>query len=422
MLLRLTDGTTTITLSGSGAYLGATFFPQSQPGAERLTESAVLILEGTADAVRAAVQAVDLALRAAPERKRIGAPPLYVEYRPLDTGEIRRAEVFDGGAAWSQVPAERFLAGTLNTVRVTVTWERAAAWQGVEVELPLASSVHTERTGGVTVTGAANINYAALTAANILGTRPAPIRLRITNAAGTGLAWRRFHVGLNVFSAPASADLWLLGSEATGGASQSWGAGVGHSSLTWLFPLSATLLGQAQGQTFRVLAAFNSLTSSANVRAAVGSYVDSLYVPMRVGVERAGTRRLLDLGEFPVPPGGYAVANASAALAITVRSSASGSGTINFVMLMPTDGYRKLEQVGYTTANGGSVEDNGIDGGSYGLSGTSRYSIVRGSGAGLRVYPGRNQRLYILFDEDSGWTAGRAMTVQAWYRPLYDNV
>jgi hypothetical protein len=189
-----------------------------------------------------------------------------------------------------------------------------------------------------------------------------------------------------------------------------------------VFPLSATLLGQAGGRTFRVVAAFTSLTSTANVRAAVGSYISSLYVPQRAGVERRATRRLLDLGEFAIPPGGYSVANAAAALAITVRSAASGSGTIDFVMLMPTDGYRRLEQVGYSTANGASIEDNEVDGGAYLLSGSDRYPIIKAAGEGLNVYPGRDQRLYILFDEDGAWTAGRQMTVRAWYRPVYDNV
>lgn len=425
MLLRLTDGTTTLTLSGSGAYLGANYFPISQPGAERLTESATLILEGTADAVRAAGNAVDLMLRGAPERKRIGAPPLYVEYRPLDSGEIRRAEVFDGFVQWSQVPAERFLAGTLNTVRVTATWERLAGWQGPEVELPLASSTVTERTGGVTIYGddnGANPNWAHITAANVLGTRPADIRLRIQNASGANRAWRRFYAGLNVFSDPANADLWLLGSEAVNGADKTWSAGTGHNSLAWLFPLSSTLLAQTQGRTFRVIAAFDSLTSTANLRASVGSYISSLYVAQRIGGERDGTRRLVDLGEFPIAPGGYATANASAGLAITVRSAFAGSASLNFVMLMPTDGYRRLEQVGYTAGSTASVEDDGIEGRTYYLSGTSRYTIVRGSGDGLRVYPGREQRLYILYDEDGSWTAGRQMTVRAWYRPVYDNV
>jgi hypothetical protein len=38
------------------------------------------------------------------------------------------------------------------------------------------------------------------------------------------------------------------------------------------------------------------------------------------------------------------------------------------------------------------------------------------------VFPERDQRLYILFDEDAGFTAGRQMTVRAWYRPVYDAI
>ena len=63
-----------------------------------------------------------------------------------------------------------------------------------------------------------------------------------------------------------------------------------------------------------------------------------------------------------------------------------------------------------------------IDGGAWLLSGSNRLSIVRASGEGLRVFPGRDGRLYILFDEGANFVAGRQMTVQAWYRPVYDNV
>ncbi len=422
MLLRLTDGATTLTLSGAGAYLGATYFPTRQAGDRRISESAVLILEGTESAVRAAVNAVEDMLAQARDGETLGIAPVYVEFRPTSSGDIRRARVYDGFTNWSQVAAERLLTAALNTVRVVVTWERDGDWLGPEAELPLASATQTERTGGVTVTGAANANYAHITAANVLGTRPAAVRLRITNSSGGGLAWRTFYVGANAFSAPGSADLWLLGSEATTGAAKSWTAGVGHSTLTWLFPLSATLLGQAQGRTFRVLAAFDSLTSTANLRAAVGSYIDSLYVPLRLGNERAAASKLLDLGEFPIPPGGYNSGNSGAALAITVRSAYAGSGTLNFVMLMPTDGYRKLEQVGYTASSGVSIEDDGAEGRAYILDGTSRYTVVRATGDPLRVFPGRDNRLYILFDEGANFVAGRQMTVQAWYRPVYDNV
>jgi hypothetical protein len=70
MLLRITDGTTTLTLSGSGTYIGATYFPASQAGADRIAESVPVILEGTDSAIRTAVQDIQQLLRAAANRSK----------------------------------------------------------------------------------------------------------------------------------------------------------------------------------------------------------------------------------------------------------------------------------------------------------------------------------------------------------------
>jgi hypothetical protein len=425
MLLRLTDGTTTLTLNASGAYLGATYFPTSQVGADRLTESFPLILEGDAGTVRAAIQDVQQLFAAARNRANSLTGRVFAEFRPVDSGDIFRSEIFDGDVSYSQAPAERSLYSATSTVRAMVTWVREAAWWGPEEELWLSSSTQTERQGGVTLAINDNVsvpNWAGIAAARVKGTRPAPVRLRIVNGTGGGLSWRNFYIGVNAFSAPGSADVWLLGSEAVSGAAASWAAGSDHNVLRWLFPFSSTLLGQTQGRAFRVLAAFDSLSSGATLRATVGPYVSSVFVPGRVGPERTNQGELVDLGEFPLPPGGYSVANAAAALAITVRSSLSGSGTIDFVQLMPTDSYRRLRQIGYTIPNADAIEDDGIEGGAYWLAGSSRYPTVRASGAPLSVFPERDQRIYILADEDGVWNPGRAITVRAWYRPGYDNV
>lgn len=424
-MLRLTNGTKTLVLSGGGSYLGCTYFPQSQPGAERLTESFPVILEGTETAIRGAVNDIELLLQAARGRGDTPDARVYAEFRPTDTGDIFSAEVYDGLVQWSQVPAERMLGGTLNTVRVVVTWERAAGWLGPEAALSMSSAVSTERLSGVFVynnDNAGNPNWAAMLGTNIKGTRPSPVRLKITNSSGAALGWRVFHVGLNAYSDPTNADLWLLGSEAVGGAAKSWSAGVDHNNLQWLFALEDTLLGQTMGRTFRVLATFTSTMAAANLRCTVGSYIDGVFAPTLVGKERVGTRELLDLGEFAIPPGGYGAVNSAAGLAVTVRSAAAGSGTLDFVMLMPTDSYRRLEQTGYIAPVGNAIVDDAIDGVTYALSGTSRLPIVRGVGDGLRVHPGRDQRLYILFDEGANFAPERRMTVQAWYRPLYDAV
>ena len=425
MLLRITDGTTTLTLSGSGVYLGATYFPASQSGTERIGESVPVILEGTDSAIRAAVQDIQQLLRAAANRNKTLTARYFVEFRPVDSGDIFRAELFGGDANYSQAPAERSLYNTTSTVRVTVTWERAPRWEGPEEELYLSSSSQSERTGGVSLSindNAGTPNWCGIASSRVKGTQPAPIRLRITNSSGSGLAWRNFYIGVNAYSSPGSADLWLLGSEATGGATSSWAAGTGHSALQWLIPLNATLLGQTQGRTFRVIGAFTSISATAAVRASVGPYVGGVFDFGRIGPERQNVGGVIDLGEFPLPPGGYNVANAAAALAITVRAAASGGGTLDFVMLMPTDSYRRLRQNAYTIPNGEAIEDDGVEGGTYWLSGSSRYPTLRSSGAPLMVFPERDQRIYIMADENGAWTAGRAITVRAWYRPVYDNV
>lgn len=425
MLLRITDGTTTLTLSGSGTYVGATYFPTSQSNADRIGESVPVILEGTDSAIRAAVNDIQQLLRAAANRDRTLTSRYFVEFRPVDSGDIFRAELFGGDANYSQVPAERSLYNATSTVRVNVTWERAGRWEGPEEELYLSSSSQSERTGGVTLSindNAGTPNWVQIVSSRVKGTQPAHIRLRITNSSGSGLAWRNFYIGVNAYSSPGSADLWLLGSEATGGATSSWAAGTGHSALQWLIPLNATLLGQTQGRTFRVIGAFTSISATAAVRASVGPYVGGVFDFGRIGPERQNVGGVIDLGEFPLPPGGYNVANAAAALAITVRSASSGGGTLDFVMLMPTDSYRRLRQNAYTIPNGDAIEDDGIEGGAYWLSGSSRYPTLRSSGAPLMVFPERDQRIYVLADENGAWTAGRAITVRAWYRPVYDNV
>jgi hypothetical protein len=426
MLLRITDGTTTLTLSGSGTYLGATYFPAPASGKDTITETFPLILEGTEAAIRSAVNDIEQLFQAARARADRLAPRVFAEYRPLDSGEIFRSEIFDGGATWNQAPAKRFLAGTLNTVEVGISWIRSGLWEGALAELYLSSNTLTERTGGVTVynnDNVSNTNWIGIAANRVVGTRPAPVKLRITNASGSSLSWRNFYIGNNVNSAPAAADVWLLGSEAAGGAAASWVSATTHNDLLWVFPLSTTLLGQTLGRSFRIIAAFTSVTANVNLRAAIGAYLGSVYVPVQYNEERLTTaKKLFDLGELPLPPGGYNAATAAAALAITGRyTGGSGSGTIDFVQLMPTDSFRKLTQINYAAANGTSIELDDIEGAAYLLSGADKYPIVRTSGGlPLTVFPEQINRLHILFDEDAGFTAGRAMTVQAWYRPIYD--
>lgn len=428
MILNISDGTTTVTLSGTSPVKGCTYFPVTSDNGADVTESAEINLQGTAAAIRAAVNDIEQLLSDASLRTDNLTPKVYVNYNPIDSGTTCRAELLAGRVVWSENPGLRRLGDTNPTVRITVIWTRRGWWQGALTELYLSSNTLTERVGGVTIynnDNVGNTNWVGIANTRVIGTRPAPVKFRITNAAGSTLTWRNFYMANNVNSTPASIDCWLLGSEATSpGASTTWAGGITHTSRMWTIPLDATLLGYTQGRRFRVMAAFTSLSNAEYLRASVGSWIGSVYGAQQVGNERltSATGRLVDLGLFNFPPGGYNVANSSLALVLSVRSSLAGSATLDFVQLMATDSFRQLTQIGYDAANGDSIEDDGIEGGTYLLSGSNKLPIVSAYGAPLMVYPEKTQRIYTLFDENSGFTAGRQLTIQAWYRPIYDSI
>ena len=426
MLLRLTDGTTTLTLSGAGAYLGATYTPSRGDG-QQVSETFPIVLEGDAATIRAATNAVERMLSDAESRSATLSPKVWLEYRPVDSGDIFRSLVTSGYLKWPTSPTRRQLIGSLNTVEVNVVLQRRDEWEGPEEEVYASSSTQTERLGGVTINNNDNAgtpNWVGFASSRVKGTRPSPVRLKITNATGGTVTWRRVYIGLNVFSDPANADVWLLGSEATSpGAAATWSAGIDHGSRIWTIPFTTTLLGQTQGRMFRVLAAFTALSNPGNMRASVGSWIGSVYGAQQTGGERQPDSQLVDLGLFSIPPGGFAVANSGAALVISVRNpTLGGSGTLDFVQLMPTDSYRELTQIGYNAANGDSIVDDGIDGGSYLLVGSARQPIISAAGEPLALYPGRTQRMHVLFEQNPLFTPTSQTTIQVYCRPIYDTI
>lgn len=435
-MLRLTNGTATITLSGDApnAILGCTYWP-STGGGEEVTETVVVTLEGAEALIKAAVQTINNLLKEAEMADQAVNAPVYVEFQATATASIYRSEIKTGWAQWDKEPIRHKLDSSTNTVEVEVILTRVNFWEGPETEIALSTQAQSAATGGRTIYNNDNAtsqnNYAQIAANQVQGDLPCPLKVRVTNATGSGLAWRRFHLCNNVFSDPASADVWLLGSEAVGGASQTWGAGgITHTSQLYIFNLTTTLLGQFKGRTARALVAFTSATAGIYVKAGMYASVSGVYTPLRVGKERYNSDasgisafRLLDLGQFPIPPGGYNAATGGAALIITARYSGAGSTNLDFINLMASDGgddfngFAHCEQLNYTSANGDSIELDGIDKRAVSLFSSSPYPTVKLHTDYLYGWPGKVQRLHVLFDEGATFTAGRQMTIRAFHRP-----
>ena len=426
-LVRITDNSLqTVTLSGQQSpILGVTYFPA--PGDEEtVTETAVIVCEGAASAIQNVVNDIERLLNDAANRTDLLTPKVYVEATAVALGTTYRSEVLGGRVEWSQTPGRHKLDATTNQVELAIIWTRRNYWEAsIENEVFLSSGTQSERTGGVDVynndNASSSTNWANIASNRIAGVLPTPLRLRILNTSGSAIAPRNYYIALNANSSPASMDCWLLGSEAIGGASASWGAGGINYGNTpaFIFPLSNTLLSQAQGRAFRVLAAFSSVSGSPALRAGVYSSIGGVYAPLVLGreINNSNNNELVDLGAFPIPPGGYNQSTTAAALVIAARAAGAGALTMDFTQLMATDAYRRLEQIGYNTSNNEGVEDDGISGGTYYWDGSNKYPIVKGYYEPILVYPGKAQRLYILFDEGTDFVAGRKMQVRAFYRP-----
>lgn len=436
-MVRINNGTTIITLSGDtpNAILGCTYWPTTGGGAE-VTETIPVTLEGNEATIKATVQAITNLLREAEQADGAINYIVYLEFQATPASSIYRSEIKVGFAQWDKEPIRHKLDSATNTVEVAVILTRVNFWEGPETELALSTAAQGAATGGRTIYNNDNAttqnNYAQAAANQVLGDLPCPLKVRVTNAAGTGIGWRRFHLCNNVFSDPANADVWLLGSEAVGGASQSWLAGgITHTSLLYIFNLSATLLAQTRGRSFRVLAAFTSAAAGMYFKAGMYTSFGGVYTPLRVGKERYNSDasgisafRLLDLGQFPVPPGGYnGGTGGGAALIITARYPAAGSTNIDFVHLMASDGgddfnnFVHCEQLNYTTPNGDSIELDGIDGGAYSVFGSTRQPFIKMHTDHLYAWPGKVQRFHVLYDEGPVFTAGRQMTLRLFHRP-----
>lgn len=424
MYLSLYVDATEVLLHGTAPVLGCSYFPQPGEGDKVVTETATVILEGTLSDIRTRVNAIGKMLELAAFEQEAINTPVYIAFRPDNSGLLYRSRVRGGRVVFSKEPAKHDLHAVSNTVEIAVIWTRDNFWEGEETEIFLSSASQSERQGGVTCynndNATSNNNYVRIANNRVTGEMPTPLRLRIINNAGTALAWTNFYICNNTFSTPDSTDVWLLGSEAVSGATMTWGGAITHNNLLFVFPLDSTLLGYTKGRLFRAVTAFSSASAGVWLRAAIYSKIGLSYYPLVVGREiyngSPTSYKLMDLGSFPLPPGGYNVSTGGAALAISGRTSLAGSATVDFVNLMATDSFCRLEQIGYSLANGDSVYVDGIDGGAYAYDGT-KYPIVKQYNDAIQAWPGYTQRLHVLFAEGTTFTAGRGMKLQAWYRP-----
>lgn len=277
-------------------------------------------------------------------------------------------------------------------------------------------------------------NYIQVASTQLSGDLPAPVKIYLANNSGSSQDYRHIYLATNALSDPLNFTHIIEGEDARSG----WGtdgsdSGCSNGAYTtqtftgttyFKWDLLAGLLADTAGRWFRILVRFLNYTTTTPIyiepRIMDGSGLLDLAVVEEetlLPVSGGSAYQLLDLGALPFPPGGYHSAWATQTLAFKLRAAASVTVSIDYIQLTPLDSFRHLVQRGMTIPNGDGIIDDGIEGLTYSFESSVAHPIYSPRGAPLYVFPGYDQRIYVLHDEGTPSVIANSFLAQLYYRP-----
>jgi hypothetical protein len=434
--LAITDGTTTVSLSGTSPVLGATYFvgtSQYRNGEwQNVTEDAEVNLRGTAATIRSTVASIELLLQAAIRRQETGVgDKVYVTFAPLSETAYR-SEVFDGRVVWSTDPGLRRLGDTNPTVRIDVIWTRAPGWDGDLTQISLSANGQSASTSARTLTNdPANGNWVQMAAAQVTGDMPTPVMLELTNTSGGSRAYRKLVVNVNAGSDPASLVHYLQAEAAVSGGSSSadaacsggnkWSVTLSTTPTTYQWTLPQADMQRTKGRRARITARVVSIAGATYVRPKIldGAGAQVLWSGDELYLGSLTDTVLLDLGIVPLPPGGYGATYAAHRLGLEMRSSGAPTDVFDVFQLTMLDAYLYADLNSISVANNAALVLDGVEERNY-ISASSVWTPLATSfGGPLLLQPNTLQRIHVLYEIAA--TAGVPITstlgVRAYFRP-----
>lgn len=446
MSLQIASGTP-LDLQANGYRVLDGFYPESPGGASKtVTDRVEVWIEGSSGTVRLSMlNAIQAALdyaRGHQQRQDCA----WFNFGIDETATVFRTKIIEGVVLYNARLLAHWRRGRVK-VEIIITHE--PFWEGPETQIPLTNVNGTNVTSGLKVYNCNDLvgtapnkraNYVEIAASAISGDLPAPAKLTLLNNYNNSANLYDIWIGHN-FTDPANA-LWNLEAEdASGGtpvvdAACSGGdkSTVSLSSdaeldlLTW--SLSSVMVSAAKGKYVHALmrvvgSASISMYWTIRWRVKLKWGVTTIWQSEQVQPSDLRALGLRDLFEFRLPPWLEGMGSLDAlSLVLTGQrtdETVIEDSSIDYLQLLPADGFRYITSNGYGVAYNSRAIDDGINGQTYRDNGAdaARVGIFSTYGEPIQLEPNKLQRLYFLMHSDTYGEAeiARTLSVKASYRP-----
>lgn len=396
-----------------------------------VTETAEALLGAVDDATMlTSIQAMEAAFLAASTRQKTRrGPRLFVELTLNRLVTPFQSEILRGKLL---LPPGALDSGWRNRqMEITPSWTRRWFWEAVtDTALPLRSSMTAKTTAGVVVEGSLGKTWVEILGTDLPGVVPAPIRLQITNLDVSATAPQQIWVGRNETASPTTlgpiieaedGNYLSFSNTLATSASHSNGYGVNiapppaaATGLRWT--LDSAFLSQFPGGPVKVVAKIPTTQAGVWMRLQVKFLGLTL---LYEGPEVLMTSDAIqDLGTIVLPPWNVPGGSSSQDLTLDLvtRATVATPFVLDYIHLMPSDGFVKYTARGYGLQTNITLVDDAINdtltvtgGGVH-----AGFFIKSPPSDGLLLTPNVDQRLYLLQNGVTSIT--RQLRVQAWYR------
>lgn len=414
----------------NGSTISLTTLPDVTETAQFLLQTSTAILMATL------IQSIEQAFLNAAERQRTRrGNRIFLEIQLENMASSFRTEIKRGqltiddkslGIGWVQ-----------RKLIVNITITRAYYFESTtRTEIPLASRATAKTTGGVTVynhyaTGSAGRGtYVDIEAADVKGVLDTPIELWIQNTYNNATRPNYISVGQHILGTPGSLQPVIQAEDGTWNglgtsstvSSASYSSGAAKS-FSWTesneiragyWIITGTQMSYLAGGSVRIFAKFDTV-GSFNVTFKI-KYQGLTLLDQTVEA-KTNAYAIQDLGVLQLPPwlsnGGV---SDELYLEMYVRQSGGSSFILDFLHLMPLDGYTEYRAQGYGlpylwTLIDNAPEDRLIVTAGDGL---ERGFFVKRPKDGILIRPNTKQRLYFLQTDVT--VIDRTLTIRAFYR------